>query len=197
MKSRLFRFLATCLIIFNLLISFQEFALAVEEQPYLREVELRELKKVEVYPDGRVDLIDLTEQEISRFRKLQASANESGSTTEDLLKGRCINNTSYKTVMYYPGVWQGKDNTPLAQPPGTISPNGIDCDGMFVPRNVTAQGIQGPFAAKIRDPQTLEMTGDRYSRQFPGGSGFEILRNGDVNWWIGNVTQEDVESWGG
>jgi hypothetical protein len=98
--------------------------------------------------------------------------------------------------MYYPGNWQGRDNTPLAQPPGTVSPDGIDCDGMFVPSNVTAQGIQGPFAAKIWDVQTLEMTGDRYSRQFPGGSGFRVFRDGDVNWWIGNVTQEDVESWG-
>lgn len=195
--KRLCRCLFTCLIILNFLISFQQTVLAVEERSHLREVEFSELKKVEVYPDGRIDLVDLTEKEISRFRELQTYVGESESIREDFLKGRCINSTSYRVVMYYPGVWQGKDNTPLAQPPGTISPDGIDCDGIFVPRNVTAQSIQGPFAAKIRDPQTLEMTGDRYSRQFPGGSGFQILRNGDANWWIGNVTQEDVEGWGG
>jgi len=130
---------------------------------------------------------------------IAAAIGELESSVTELFGGQCFNNTDEKVIMYLYGNWQGKDNTPYVYPPRSKSPSDDDCDGMFIPSNVTGQGNKGPFAAQIPSLGglgSLTMNGSRYSRQFPGGVGFLIRREGTVNWWIENVTQETVDSWG-
>jgi hypothetical protein len=115
--------------------------------------------------------------------------------------GRCLNKTGEALGVYGPKApsdLSGKDNTLYKLPSGRATPDGFDCDGIFVPNDRIAdqrvgQDVPGPVAVKYVDvtpPFTIFKNGNKY--ECPPNQG--VFKPGEINWNIPNQSHAGVAS---
>jgi hypothetical protein len=116
-------------------------------------------------------------------------------------QGRCLNKTGELLGVYGPRLPSdptGKDNRLYKLPTGRATPDGFDCDGIFVPNDRIADqrvgpDIPGPVAVKYVDitpPFAIVKSGNKYD--CPPNQG--VFKAGEINWHIPNVAQSAVAS---
>jgi hypothetical protein len=93
--------------------------------------------------------------------------------------GTCINSTGEIIAVYGPNspqTPQDKDNALYRLPPGRKTPDGWDCDGIYVPNDRIAgqligSNIQGPVAIKYVDVLTFEIKKEGNKYKLPANQG--------------------------
>ena len=93
--------------------------------------------------------------------------------------GTCINSTNETILVYGPKsslTPQDKDNALYRLPPSRRTPDGWDCDGIYVPNDRVADqavgsDIPGPVAIKYVSILTFEIEKDGYKYALPPNQG--------------------------
>lgn len=177
-----------------------------EDRPNLPAVELSDLPILDL-SYGQPVLRTLTQDELTRTRNHLVEQRAKADPTErDLINGDCYNNSGHWAGIYGPNI-SGRpyDNDLYMVPPGYKSPDAWDCDGFYIPEDVSVRMItlavtlyqHGPGAVKINSAQwgTLESTGP-LSRQI-SASVLEWIGPGNLtNWYRPGFPQQDLDNLG-
>ncbi|HYX35791.1 MAG TPA: hypothetical protein VE954_22055 [Oligoflexus sp.] len=119
------------------------------------------------FSTGTPLLRNMTEEEMETTRLVLAERRINADVTErDLLYGDCHNNSGRWAGVYGPNIsGRSYDNDLYMVPPGYKTPDGWDCDGFFIPADVSVRMVtsavtfteRGPGAVKIRNNQWLTL----------------------------------------
>lgn len=190
------------------LLSFSCVSVPKEPLPKKPELPSIGLEQLPLLDPSTGKLRALTADELSKTRTYLQEKRAKVFTEEerDLINGDCFNNSGRWAGIYGPNI-SGRpyDNDLYMVPPSYKSPDGWDCDGFFVPSDVTVQMIalavtlnqSGPGAVKINSAQwgTLVSTGP-LSRQI-SASVLEWIGPGNpTNWYRPGFPQQDLDDLG-
>lgn len=174
--------------------------------PELPSISLDDLPLVD-FSLGKPLLRQLTEEEQEKTRSVLFERQLHADVIErDLINGDCFNNSGRWAGIYGPNI-SGRpyDNDLYMVPPGYKSPDGWDCDGFFIPSDVSVQMItlavtlnqSGPGAVKINSAQwgTLESISPLQRRI--SASVLEWIGPGNTtNWYRPGFPQQDLDDLG-
>ncbi len=112
--------------------------------------------------------------------------------------GQCANGTGEILIVYgpkHPAERSIFDTSPYILEPGSITPNGWDCDGFFLPAD---RGIRfwrrvrsGPLAIKFWNRRRFSVSSQNpttYKCSWPNG----VFEPSQINWAIPNFSYEEV-----
>jgi hypothetical protein len=118
--------------------------------------------------------------------------------------GEAYNGSSKKLMVYGPKNGPVYDTGVYLLAPGLRTPSGWDCDGFFLPSGAklldmspsgAGRSWDGPAAIKYSDWTEFSIRDGFPSGRFEVNvSPTQVLRSGDVNWYIPSWTQTDVDA---
>jgi hypothetical protein len=141
-------------------------------------------------PDANPEL----QQQIDELQ-LQKAAMESGITW-----GQCRNETGKTLAVYGPnakGSQSSFDNALYFLPNGESTPEGWDCNGIYLPTGIKVAGVDvtEPLAYKVVDgTQLIAKTNPDASELVLNVPPAQLFKTGEANWSIPNVSQAFIDS---